>query len=57
MALLRHMSSIGVGCARADAVSTVERGGLLRHVCVFMRVDLMPRAAVSQGIKLSAARS
>ena len=26
--------SVGIGCARADAVGTVERDGLFRHVCV-----------------------
>ena len=26
--------SVGIGCTRADAVGTVDRDGLLRHVCV-----------------------
>ena len=40
--------SVGIGCARADAVDTVERDGLFRHVCVC--VDLPLCAAVSQGM-------
>ena len=38
----------GIACARADAVGTVERDGLFRHVCVC--VDLPLCAAVSQGM-------
>ena len=40
--------SVGIGCARAGAVGTVERDGLFRHVCVC--VDLPLCAAVSQGM-------
>ena len=56
-ALLRRMSSVGVGYARADAVGTVERDGLFRQVCMCVRVDLPRRAAVSQGMKAPATRS
>ena len=58
VALLRHISSVGVGRASADAVGTVQRDELFRpcvRVCV--RVDLPARAAVSQGTKVSAASS
>ena len=41
--------SVCVGCARAEAVGTVEKNGLLRHMGVC--VDLPPLyAAVSQGM-------
>ena len=37
--------SVGIGCARADTVSTVERHGLFLHVCVRVCVDFPPRTA------------
>ena len=40
--------SVGIGCARADAVGTAERDGLFSPVCVC--VDLPLCAAVSQGM-------
>ena len=46
--------SVGIGCARVDAVGIVERDELFRHVCV----DLPLCAAVSQGMKgVSTART
>ena len=46
--------SVGIACARADAVGTVERDGCFA-VCACVRVDLPPRAAVSQSMEVSAA--
>ena len=40
--------SVGIGCVRANAVGTVKRDGLFRHVCV--SVDLPLCAAVSQSM-------
>ena len=40
--------SVGIGCARNDAVGTVQRDGPFRRVC--MCVDLPLCAAVSQGM-------
>lgn len=48
--------STGIGCLRADAVVTVESDGF-RHEYVRVRVDIPPRAAVSQVIDVSAACS
>ena len=39
---------IGIGCARADTVGTVERDGLFHHV--YVCVDLPLGAAASQGM-------
>ena len=48
--------SVGNGCARADAVGTVERDGPFRPMCVC--VDRPLCAAVSQGMRgVSAART
>ena len=40
--------SVGIGCGRADAVGTVERDRLFRHVCVY--AYLPQCTTVSQGI-------
>ena len=40
--------SVGIGCARADLVGTVERNGLFRHVCACVCGSPALCAAVSQ---------
>ena len=38
--------SVGMGCARADAVGTVERDGLFRHACVYVWICMCGSPAV-----------